>query len=236
MNNYYDRRYHEQVHVKHFATDDYFVARAGAAKRLNFQGITLVGTTRVLEYGCGFGHNIAAIPEAWGYDVSELAREQARIHGVNVFSTIEEIPTASFDVVLSRHCLEHLEDPLGNLKLLLTFLKPGGRLVLILPRESNRQASAEPDVNQHLYCWNAQTITNLLARAGYSVVHARFQSVLGYRALLPIWRRLGPSAYYFATLAVGTIFRSTELVMHACRAEGGGGATAGPKATRGPER
>jgi SAM-dependent methyltransferase len=215
MEDYYNKDYHPLVHGHHFKDDKYYWARAEASTRLNFRGVCLSADTSVLEFGCGYGHNIACLGNAWGYDVSDLARGEAARHGVRVYSSIGEIPTSAFDIVLSRHCLEHLENPLENLRLLATFLIPNGTLILILPKESHTKVSYNPDVNQHLFSWNFRTINNLLVRAGYQVSLNKFQSVVGYRAFLPVRKYLGKAAYFYLTLLAGRFFGITELVIHA---------------------
>ncbi len=217
---YYQADYHIQVHSQHYAHDDYYWARAEASAKLNLPGLDHEPEARVLEFGCGYGQNIACLVNAWGYDISEVARQECQKHGVKVYQTIPEIPAEAFDIVLSRHCLEHLEEPLSNLCLLRAFLKPGGKLILILPKERHSFTSYQPDVNQHLYCWNFRTINNLLARADYQVELNKYQSVIGYCALLPLRRVVGKEIYYRATLLAGRIFGVTELVIHARRPTG----------------
>jgi SAM-dependent methyltransferase len=212
---YYNQDYHNVVHSDHYASDEYFWARAAAAAKLNFRDIPDLSSCTVLEYGCGYGQNIACLPNAVGYDVSHIALDACRHRGIKVCESIAEIPREYFDVVLSRHCLEHLEHPLDNLVLLSKFLKPDGQLVLILPKENHYRPPLAPDVHQHLYCWNFRTVNNLLNRAGYRVLSNQYQSVLGYRALLPIYRQFGLRWYSFATRIIGRLWGVTELVVHA---------------------
>jgi SAM-dependent methyltransferase len=212
---YYDKDYHLLVHSRHIADDEYYRARSEASARLNFQGVLVNTENCVLEFGCGYGHNIACLPNAWGYDISDLARKECVRHGIRVYSSIEQIPLGFFDIILSRHTLEHLEDPLGNLVLLGRFLKPDGKLILILPKEKHSYSSYKPDMNQHLFCWNFRAINNLLMRAGYKIVLNKYQSVVGYQALLPIRKYLGKKIYFYSTLLAGKIFDVTELVVHA---------------------
>ena len=76
---------------------------------------------------------------------------------VDIVSDATTIPLAdnSFDYVFSCHCLEHMPDTIGTLKEWLRVLKPGGRLVLMLPHagrtwESERTLSSlEHHVRDH---------------------------------------------------------------------------------------
>jgi SAM-dependent methyltransferase len=54
---------------------------------------------------------------------------------IDIISDATSIPVSdsSFDYVFSSHCLEHVPDTIGTLKEWLRILRPGGRLVLVLP-------------------------------------------------------------------------------------------------------
>jgi hypothetical protein len=43
----------------------------------------------------------------------------------------------------------------------------------MLPVERTFNVSLEPDWDQHFYCWNFQTIANLLRLAGWQPVHGK---------------------------------------------------------------
>jgi SAM-dependent methyltransferase len=73
-------------------------------------------------------------------------------------------------VVISNHALEHVLDPLAELRLLYGVLKPGGRVVLRLPLDDWRaQRDPADDGNHHLYAWTPRLIANLLREAGFQV-------------------------------------------------------------------
>ena len=54
---------------------------------------------------------------------------------IDIISDASLIPLddSSFDYLLSSHCLEHMPDTIGTLKEWLRVIKPGGRLIQILP-------------------------------------------------------------------------------------------------------
>ena len=54
---------------------------------------------------------------------------------VDIVSDASSIPVddSSFDYLFSSHCLEHMPDTIGTLKEWLRVVKPGGRLILMLP-------------------------------------------------------------------------------------------------------
>jgi SAM-dependent methyltransferase len=218
LKDFYDNNYHKNRHTSLLQDEEYFWARAQASYRLNLKHIP--PEAKVLEFGCGIGQNIAFIPNASGFDISQEARKACKQRQIPVFDDLGDIPPAVFDIVLCRHALEHVPLPLETLQKIRKFLKPGGRPILILPKEKHYiPPSFHPDLNQHLYCWNFRAINNLLSLSGYLVESNFYQFVVGYRKLLPIKRLFGFNIYYFVTLLAGKIFRVGELVVHA-RKEG----------------
>jgi len=213
---FYDNVYHGLRHKALLEDEEYFWSRAKASVKLNFGGIP--PNARVLEFGCGIGQNIALVPNAIGFDVSREAVEACRRRNIPVFDNIKDIPRDYFDIILCRHVLEHVPSPLDTLQQIRSFLKPSGKLILILPKEKHYiPDSFEPDLNRHLYCWKFRAINNLLSLAGFKPILNKYQYVVGYRKLLPIKRLFGFNVYYRATLVAGRIMRVGELVIHAVK-------------------
>jgi len=210
---YYDEGYHARRHKALIEDEEYFRARAEASARFYFAPAEL--GVRVFEYGCGIGQGIAALPNAAGWDVSSEAREACRRRGLRVFDRLEDIPPAAWDIVFCRHVLEHVEDPLDALRAMRGLVAGGGELRLILPREGHAAASFDPDLDQHLYCWNFRAANNLLRRAGFAPFANEEKYILGYRALLPLRRALGPGVYYHAARLVGRLYGNGELLIRA---------------------
>lgn len=52
-------------------------------------------------------------------------------------SELKNIPSDSYDFLLSSHSLEHIANPIKALKIWHTLLKPGGEFILILPDKKN---------------------------------------------------------------------------------------------------
>lgn len=74
---------------------------------------------------------------------------------------------ASFDVITIFHVLEHTEDPLAILRLLCSWLQPGGTLLVEVPNVDNvAQTPATRFHLAHLYSFNAYTLQKLGERAG----------------------------------------------------------------------
>lgn len=215
LKNYYDDGYHNVIHAGMIEDESYYRARSEAFARLYFTHAERNLT--VLDYGCGLGQTVAALPNSYGYDASREARTIARAHGVKTFESTDEIPVAGFDVIICRHALEHVPDPLDVLTALGTYLRPEGKLILILPKEKYYATSFEPDAHMHIYAWNFRCINNLLSLAGMRATRNDTLYNLGYRALLPLRRMIGAAGYEMATSVVGRLKNNAEFVIHAKR-------------------
>lgn len=97
---------------------------------------------RVLEVGCGLGHLLGWLSdryEVFGGDVNLWALGQARenVPGGNFLRLSAEdlrmFPDATFNVVISKHVLEHLRDPEASIREMSRVLAPGGLLVVATP-------------------------------------------------------------------------------------------------------
>ncbi len=123
-----------------------------------------------LDYGAGSGVVSASFENAACYDIAEWSQTLLRSRGRVVHKESALIPRESFDGIICSHSLEHHPSPLESLGLMRELVKHSGRLVLMLPVERTFNVSLEPDWDQHFYCWNFQTIANLLRLAGWQPV------------------------------------------------------------------
>ncbi len=73
-----------------------------------------------------------------------------------------------FDVVFSRHCLEHLDKPLDAMRNITRMLKVGGTLLVIVPRENQ---DIDPEKSLHSYQFRSDNeLADLAAAAGLTVL------------------------------------------------------------------
>ena len=215
---HYDADYHRAFHGEMLAAEDHYKARAQLSADLYFTAAER--SQRVFEYGCGVGQNIAALPRAGGWDISQAAINECRARGLNVYDDWASVPRASWDVVLCRHVLEHLEDPLAALRRMRELLAPEGKLILVVPKEAHLREPLRPDFTQHLFAWNFLTINNLLFRAGYRPTFNGYNYPIGWLAFMPIRRLMGHAVYSAVSRAGRVLRRNGELVVHALRDEG----------------
>lgn len=93
---------------------------------------------RVLDFGSGTGHfsrRLAERYESFATDLSPYAREQtARTSPkTTVLEDLGTVAPASLGVVCTLHVLEHIPEPAETLATFAGLLRPGGRLLYVVP-------------------------------------------------------------------------------------------------------
>jgi len=140
---------------------------------------------RILDVGCGVGHFLNGMKQrgwqAFGTEVSARAAAYARERfGLKVFvGQLEEaeFPAAYFDAITLWHVLEHLHDPLATLKEINRLLKNDGFLVFSIPNWHSVDARlfgkywVGLDMPRHLFTFPRPALEELLAKAGFKILH-----------------------------------------------------------------
>jgi 2-polyprenyl-3-methyl-5-hydroxy-6-metoxy-1,4-benzoquinol methylase len=186
---------------------------------------------RALDVGCGRGDLAAGLmAHGWqveGVEPSPKAAALAERQGVRVVGP--NLATAAlardgYDLVTLRHSLEHLPDPLGDLRRVQRVLRPGGRVVISVPNFASWQRRRfgacwfHLDLPRHRTHFTPSSLATLLQNAGLAVdMQFSSTSVLGLPASLQyriVRRCLTPSGL---PLRVGaalccTLFPLTWLI------------------------
>lgn len=132
---------------------------------------------RVLDYGCGTGHFLAAARGAgWqvaGLEPNATARaEAAQRVGQPIGSpdNLAALAEGSFDAITLWHVLEHVHALNETLAHLVQLLRPGGVLLIAVPNAASFDAQyygaqwAAYDVPRHLYHFVPSTMAQLLKK------------------------------------------------------------------------
>jgi SAM-dependent methyltransferase len=95
---------------------------------------------RILSLGCGTGKDLWHLVrehEVHGIELSSSGARVAREHGIEavVGSVLQPFPfdDATFDIVVAKDIVEHVEDPLFVLREAARVLKPDGRILILVP-------------------------------------------------------------------------------------------------------
>ena len=124
-----------------------------------------------LDFGAGNGYFVQSVCKhgwnSYGVEPSPSARLSAQHQGVNLFSSISELPDVQFDVITLWHVLEHVPNYLETLDQLIHKLKPGGHIIIALPNYKSYDAHiygthwAAYDVPRHLWHFSSDYMDHL---------------------------------------------------------------------------
>jgi SAM-dependent methyltransferase len=154
-------------------------------------------TDSVLDFGCGGGHVLRNLDCARrvGVEINPAARSMAAQGGMECHESISGVEDNSFDVVISNHALEHVENTISVLRALRSKLRPSGVLVLCVPIDDWRtqQNYDRQDISHHLHTWTPQLLGNSLFEAGFTperfsirvLTHAWFPGTASAYAKMP---------------------------------------------------
>lgn len=174
--------------------------------------------SRVLDFGCGGGYILEklACKEKYGVEINASAIREARKRGVVIFRDLKHIPKdMRFDVIISHHTLEHLENPAAILKQLHSRMKKNGLSVHVVPVNDwrNDKLYYPGDINKHLYTWTPLLLGNLFVRCGYKVKNIKILT----HAWLPLskytYRLLPHFLYHFGCKIWSFITRNRQIMI-----------------------
>ena len=164
--------------------------------------------SNVIDFGSGGGFllsNLDCVGKI-GIEINDFAREFSIENGVNCVKNINEIEDEWADLIISNHALEHVENPIFELKRLYTKLKKKGNIIFVVPHEK-RNKYIPDNIHQHLFTWAEINLGNLFNHAGYKVLKVedlKYTNPPGYRIIRKL---LGKRLFYFSGKAYHS-FRS----------------------------
>jgi SAM-dependent methyltransferase len=128
---------------------------------------------RILEIGCGTGHNLPMLARFGTVDAIEIddaAREIASARLGKPIATaplpqLSGIERGGYDLVAVLDVVEHIDDDVAALKAIADCLRPGGKILITVPAHQ-WMWSAHDVVNHHHRRYSKTTLGDALARAG----------------------------------------------------------------------
>src|SRR5215213_5011207 len=180
----------ERVVFERMADQDqhhwWFVARRRILAEVTRRVVRPQQEARLLEVGCGTGHNLGMLAQFGKLDACELdavARGLAsdrlgrpvlegRLPDLSMFDA------GSYDVIALLDVLEHVPDDRGSLQAILKLLKPGGALLVTVP--ANKWMWSAHDVaHHHFRRYTKGELGHLFRQAGYDIqLNSYFNTLL----------------------------------------------------------
>ncbi len=151
---------------------------------------------KVLDFGCGNGNFSAyAKNKGWsvvGYDVDcEAMNKVSTRHNIQMECgslTSVDWKESKFDLIHAHHVVEHLKNPVQDLKILNRLLADGGFLYVAVPNINSFSARAKfllekaglrrknigkyYDSDHHLFYYSPKSLQVLLEKCGFEVLHS----------------------------------------------------------------
>jgi SAM-dependent methyltransferase len=155
------------------ATHWWYRARRDILARLITRSVPLPAEARILEVGCGTGHNLPMLQRFGRVDATEIdgfARVIAskRLgHAVRdaALPELKGVPERTYDLVAILDVLEHVEEDRASLVSMAEKLRPGGHILLTVPAHP-WMWSAHDEVNHHKRRYTKKTFRAAVEDAG----------------------------------------------------------------------
>ena len=124
---------------------------------------------RVLEIGCGTGHNLEMLEQFGKLDAIELDDESRALAekrlGRKIISArlpeLEGIKDRQYDLIAALDVIEHIDDDAGAVAAIATKLKPGGKFIMTVPAHP-WMWSAHDTVNHHKRRYSKKALKQLI--------------------------------------------------------------------------
>lgn len=154
----------------------WFVARRRILKRLIERIVRPPQKARILEVGCGTGHNLAMLKSFGSLEASELDRCARAVASKRLPRKVKEakLPDLSmferngYDLIALLDVLEHVGDDLGSLRAIHRRLKPGGALLMTVPANP-WMWSAHDAAHHHFRRYTKKQLEELFLRSGLEI-------------------------------------------------------------------
>ena len=128
---------------------------------------------RILEIGCGTGHNLPMLARFGAVEAIEIdpaaraiaSERLGRPVGDAPLPALPGIERGAYDLVAVLDVVEHIEDDVAALAAMTTLLKPGGKILIAVPAHQWLW-SAHDVVNHHHRRYSKRTLARAIADAG----------------------------------------------------------------------
>jgi SAM-dependent methyltransferase len=128
---------------------------------------------RILEIGCGTGHNLPMLSGFGEVEAIEIdpaagviaAERLGRPVGAAPLPALPGVPRGAFDLIAVLDVVEHIEDDVAALRAMAECLAPGGKILITVPAHA-WMWSAHDVVNHHHRRYSKRTLKAAIGEAG----------------------------------------------------------------------
>ena len=159
--------------AEHDSTHWWYRARRDVLASVIGREIKLPADARILEIGCGTGHNLPMLARFGTVDAVEIddaaravaERRLGRPVSSGPLPELAGVPEWTYDLVALLDVLEHVEDDVAALQSIARRLKPGGTILLTVP-QYQWMWSGHDVANHHHRRYVKASLKDAIARAG----------------------------------------------------------------------
>ena len=139
---------------------------------------------KILDIGCGFGWLLKNLKEKYwkkyGIEINEEAKNIAKKNKIKVFDNLIFLKNKKFDVVSMIHVIEHLRNPINDLKKIKKNIKRKGYLIIETPdfdsamaRKYNKKFRLLHD-KTHISLFSAESLMRLVRNLGFQIIKVEY--------------------------------------------------------------
>jgi SAM-dependent methyltransferase len=151
----------------------WYVARRRILSDLIEREVKLPERARILEIGCGTGHNFGMLSRFGEVDALEIddearalaSRRLGREVGTAPLPELTGVPDGTYHLIALLDVLEHIEQDRESLASIRKKLAPGGRILLTVPA-NQWMWSAHDEVHHHHRRYSKATLARVIGEAG----------------------------------------------------------------------
>jgi SAM-dependent methyltransferase len=172
-----DRRVYDRM-AEHDSTHWWYRARRDILADYITRYAGLPADARILEIGCGTGHNLPMLARFGEVDAIEIEPAARAVAAKRLGKPVGDAPLPALPGVPRGHVVEHIEDDVAALRAMAECLAPGGRILIAVPAHQ-WMWSAHDVVNHHHRRYSKATLLKAIEGAGLTARRMRwFNSLL----------------------------------------------------------
>lgn len=142
-----------------------------------FFALNIPKEAKILDFGCGFGKRLSELDamgyqNLWGVEPGLHRFETAnaafpgRIRNGSAREVLELSRDGKFDLIFSTHVVEHIPDPIGIIRELAKALKPGGLVLIVVPRVYGEAPTDSLLYLSHPHLFNEVSLASAFRKGG----------------------------------------------------------------------